>query len=171
MIRVMLDSDKLGDLPPGIAPLLATYSDLVPTIAFLALLQEHHKGSEIVLIDRGLGDPTGLASIIDREDGAVPLGQLVPKYQSMVDRHVRFPTVYSDRNDLAACDEVLAAAGFDEHWRMVATLDGTAWLELPGYQPLHRPAVIQCLSAAMTGIHADGSLVLNPGWHPAAVTS
>ena len=165
-VRVMLDSDALGDLPAGLAPLLGTYADLITSPAELAALRQHHAGSQLVFFDRGLGDPLGIASIVDREDGAVPLGQLAPKFRSMHERGIAFPTCYSDRNDLAACDAELAAAGFDQHWRMVATLDGTAWLDLPGYTPLHRPAVIQCLPAAMTGIHADLSLVLNPGWHP-----
>jgi hypothetical protein len=161
MIRVMLDSDSLGDLPSGIAPLLATYSDLIHDRHQLDLLAEHHLGSVIVLIDRGLGDPTGLASVADVERGAMTPGHLKAWWKARVSR-VPYLTAYCDRSNLAACDAALAGIA-PRHWRWVATLDGT--VAVAGMTPLLRPAVVQVAGSAMLGVHADLSLVLNKGWH------
>jgi hypothetical protein len=162
MIRIMLDSDKLGDLPSSAAPLLSTYSDLIGSPAALRELQAHHAGSKIVLIDRGMGDPTGLASVADTETGALAPSQL-PAWFGRKQRHqVPFLTSYCNRDNLAECDRELQGV---THWRWVATLDGTAVLALPGYTPLRRPAVIQVLGADKIGVHADLSLVYNDSWH------
>jgi hypothetical protein len=161
-VRIMLDSEDLAAIPSGIAPLVASYADLFPTLAALHEFEQAHPASEVVLIDRALGDPLGLASVADVESGALSPGQLPGWFDKKTAANVRYLTVYCDRADLAACD---AALGDRDHWRWVATLDGTAFLDLHGYPPLRRPAAIQCLGSNDVGIDCDLSLVLNPNWH------
>lgn len=166
MIRVAFDSDVLGDLPAGLAPVLMTYSDLVPTHTALNELSDKHPHSEIVLIDRNAGDPLGLASVADVEPGCLTAAQLPGWFERKTKNKIEYLTVYSDRADLPAIDDALRGTGHESHWRWVATLDGT--VDITGLKPLHRPAVVQILGAARLGIHADMSLVLEPGWHPAS---
>ena len=163
MIRVMLDSDQLASLPSGMVPLLSTYSDLIPDLAALAALQRQHPGSEIILIDRGTGDPTGLASVADVEPGALTVAGLPAWFARKTAAKIDDLTVYSDRADLDAIDAVLKGTGHEGHWRWVATLDGT--VDITGMPPLRRPAVVQILGSGQLGLHADLSLVLEPGWH------
>lgn len=157
MIRFMLDSDKLDDLT-GHAGILGTYSDLVTD---LPALRRRFPASEIVLFDRGLGDPTGEASIFDIEPGALTIDKAVQRFDEQHSRGIPFLTTYCDRTDV---DAVRERFGFRDPWRMIATLDGTA--HIGELRALHDPAVIQCLSAAELGMHGDGSLVFNDGWHP-----
>jgi hypothetical protein len=164
-VRIMLDSDDLAAIPSGVAPLIATYADLFPTLTALHEFEQAHPASEVVLIDRALGDPLGLASIADVESGALSPDQLPGWFDKKTAANVRYLTVYCDRDNLAACD---AALGDRNHWRWIATLDGTAFLDLAGYTPLRRPAVIQCLGSNDVGIDCDLSLVMNPNWHPVA---
>lgn len=155
-IRFMLDTDNLNDLT-GHAKLLATYADLVTD---LPALQAKFPNSVIILIDRGLGDHTGQASVFDIERGALTIPQAVQAYDRQHARGVRELTVYCSRDNLAT---VNAAFGARSVYRWIATLDGT--VHIAGFKALEGPAVVQCLSAAMLGYHADGSLVLQDGWH------
>lgn len=75
-VRVMLDSDDLAAIPAGVAPLIATYADLFATLTALHEFEQAHPASQVVLIDRALGDPLGLASIADVESGALSRDQL-----------------------------------------------------------------------------------------------
>lgn len=163
-IRTALDSDNLDALvlARGIAHFTLTYADLFDTEKELQAFTAE-VGNRVVLIDRALGDPLGRASIADDESFAITDGQLARWYDQREEAGTKFITVYTDRDNLAAADAALGARG---HWRWVATLDGTAWLNLPGYRALRRPGLIQCLSSAMTGLPADLSLVLSSGWHP-----
>lgn len=166
MIRIAIDSDKLGDLPAGVAPLLLTYADLVPTRQLLAELEDHHRGSQIVLMDRGLGDPLNLASEADVETAALQPGHLPTWFDRKTKDRIAFLTVYCNQVTLPAVEAALRGTPYQSHWRHVARLDGI-W-DVPGFRALYRPALVQVVSSAMLGIHADGSIVLNPGWHPAA---
>lgn len=159
-IRFGLDSDILGDLE-AVADVLMTYSDLVPNDQALAELHAKFPRSEIVLIDRGLGDPTGKASVLDVETGAATIGDAPSWYDRKHAEGIRYLTIYSDRNNVAAISQ---AMGDRHYFRWVATLDGTVVIN--AFDPLHAPAVVQCLTAAMLGIHADGNLILEDGWHP-----
>lgn len=157
MIRFMIDTDQLAKLT-GHAELLATYSDLVTD---LPALRTKYPRSEIILIDRGLGDPTGHASVFDMEPGALDLEKVVAKYDDANRRGIKYLTVYHDRADTGA---VAKAMGARRYYNWIATLDGTAHVQ--GYDPLHSPAIIQVLSAAELDYHADGSLVFEDSWHP-----
>ena len=163
-VRIALDSDNLDVLvaSKGVAHFTLTYADLFASekelAAFTAAVDNW-----VVLIDRGLGDPLGKASVADEESFAITTGDLRRWYDQHEARDIEYLTIYHDRNSFVAVDQALSGLGF---WNWVATLDGTAWVDLPGYTPLRRPGLIQCLGASQTGIHADLSLVLNPGWHP-----
>lgn len=157
MIRFMIDTDDLSKLTHH-AELLATYSDLVPN---LADLQAKYPASKIILIDRGLGDPTGLASVFDIEPGALSITSAVAKYDDAKRRGIQFLTAYHDRAEAAA---VKAGFGDRNPWHWYATLDGTA--HITGYSPLAGPAVIQVLASNSLDYRADGSLVYEDGWNP-----
>lgn len=157
MIRLMFDSDDLAALPNS-AAFLAAYTDAVPD---LPALQAAHPHSEILLIDRGLGDPGTRATIADVEPGALAIADIPRWYDEHRQAGREFLTIYTDRNDLNAAIASLAGRPAF-HW--VATLDGT--VHVPGFPPLQGPALVQILGADQLGIHADLSLVLRDDWHP-----
>lgn len=157
MIRFMIDTDDLSKLTQH-AEILATYADLVPN---LAALQAKYPASKIVLIDRGLGDPEGKATIFDIEPGALTIAQAVAKYDDAKSRGLDYLTAYHDR---AEANAVKAGFGDRKPWHWYATLDGTA--HITGYNPLMGPAVIQVLASNSLDYRADGSLVFEDGWHP-----
>lgn len=159
MVRIMLDTDNLADLD-GRFELLATYSDLVPDTAALAGLRARFPDSEIVLIDRGLGDPTGQASIADIEPGALGAGALPRWVAEKKAAGIRYLTGYCDRDNLPGVEAIAR----HQIWHMVATLDGTC--HIAGFTPMRGPAVVQILGEQQLGVHADLSLVLEDGWHP-----
>ena len=167
MIRFMLDTDTPdADLPAS--HLFATYADLVPSTAAFGDLRARRPGSVIVLIDRGLGDPLGSASVCDIEPKAIwPPSKFGPWFARKHAAGIEYLTAYCSRSDLSA---VFAAGPFPGTvWHWVATLDGTA--HVIGFTAGHAPAAVQCLSAAMLGYHADGSLVFEDGWHPQPVVA
>lgn len=156
-IRFMLDSDQPSALTMH-AGIVATYSDLITdAAAFEAALS----GADVVYIDRGLGDPGNKATIMDVETGALSVSDAPVLFDTWHSQNRTFITGYVNRGNLAAFN---AAMGKRQVWRWVATLDGTVHID--GDEPLFAPAIVQCLSADMLGIHADGSLVLNDLWHP-----
>lgn len=156
-IRFMLDSDNIADLDP-VAELLATYSDLVPDPK---ALQAKFPDNVIVLIDRGIGDPSGQASVFDIERGTMTIAQARAEYDRKHAAGVPYLTGYVNRTNLDAFDQ--AFKGTDV-WRWIATLDGTS--HIAGIRALHQPAAIQCLPESDLGIHADGSLVFEDRWNP-----
>jgi hypothetical protein len=160
-IRVMLDSDVIGDLD-GHCELVATYSDLATDYE---ALQDQFPHSVVVLIDRGLGDPTGRASVADVQTGAMTVDQFPAWYDRKHKAGVRYLTAYCNRSTLAALDAVL---GNRKPYRWLATLDGTCHID--GFQPLHGPAAVQILGANSVGVHCDLSLVMEDGWHPTPIT-
>jgi hypothetical protein len=161
-VRFMIDTDDLSKLT-GHVELLATYSDLVPNPAEL---RKEFPDSTLILINRGLGDPSGEASVADIEPGALTVAQAVAWYDDAHARGVRYLTAYHDR-DMAA--EVAAGFGHRPHFNWDATLDGTAFIR--GFDPLHSPAVIQVLSSVELDYHADGNLVYEDQWHPRATVN
>ena len=157
MIRFMLDTDQLDKLT-GHVELLMTYSDLVPDYGTIS---RRFPKSKVILIDRGLGDPTGLASVLDIEPGALTINAAIRRYDEQQAKGVDFLTAYHDRADADA----IKAAFLPRHpWHIYATLDGTA--HIAGYVPLEGPAAVQCLSSGELGYHADGHLVFEDGWNP-----
>ena len=162
MIRAMLDSDDLAALG-HVTPLIATYADLFPTHAALHGFLASHPGQQVVLIDRALGDPLGVASVLDIEAHADGVGKLPGWYDRQHGRGIHYLTAYCDRSTLPA---VIQAGGHRHVYHWVATLDGT--VVIGGFAPLAAPAAVQCLGEAQLGVHADLSLVLEDQWHPAA---
>jgi hypothetical protein len=157
MIRTALDSDSLSAF--GIQVDFAlTYSDLVTDPA---AFEAEHPRKQVVYIDRGNGDPGNKASIIDVETGAHRIADIAPWYDHKTAAHVAYLTFYVNRSNMLAAE---AAVGGRHMFRWVATLDGT--IVIPGFTPLVGPDLVQIAGASATGIHADFSLVLNPGWHP-----
>jgi hypothetical protein len=161
MIRVALDTDDLDALD-GRFPILLTYSDLIETHDALAQLVQKYPASHIVLIDRGLGDPTGLATVADYEPGAIwPASELPGWFHAKKAAGLDFLTLYCDRSDRQEALDALKGA---EPWEWIATLDGT--LYVPALKPMERPAVIQFAGSQAAGVHADISLVIDEKWHP-----
>jgi len=161
MIRLAIDSDVL----PGVAgrfPLIFTYSDLVPDYAAFAA---RYPSSEVVLIDRGLGDPTGLASVIDVETGARAPQDIPGWVRDKTSRDIRWLMVYCNRSNLDACRA--AVRDRSVYW-WVATLDGT--LAIPPSMPLAGPTMVQFAGENLTGVHCDVSLVLDEHYRPSRIT-
>lgn len=159
MIRTAIDSDRLDIIMAcnGLAPILLTYSDLVPVFEVLQSKLTH---SKLVLIDRGLGDPSGQASVADIETGLMKPadfpGWLDKKHAAGIDDL----TSYCNRSTLPEVDNAAAGKTF---YRWVATLDGTC--SISGFPSLRGPAAVQILPAASVGIHADLSLVFEDQWN------
>ncbi len=157
MIRVMLDTDQLSALD-GNCELLATYSDLVP---HPGELRAKFPNSHILLIDRGTGDPSGQASIMDVETGAHSVADIPAWLDRKAAQGVKYRTLYVNRSNMAAAQ---SAAGARVHYLWVATLDGTAFVGR--YRALHGPAAIQILPEAKLDAHDDLSLVFEDSWEP-----
>lgn len=156
-IRVMLDTDDITAFDPA-CELLATYSDLVRD---LPALQAHYPDSRIILIDRGLGDPSGKASVADIETGALSIADVPGWLDRKEAEGIEFRTIYEFRNEF---DQIQAAAGHREFYHWLATLDGTAFISR--FKALHGPAAVQILPSSKLGVHADLSLVFEDGWNP-----
>lgn len=152
MPALMLDSDQPAVLLESrFANLrIATYADLVtPEIIAAA-------GPRLKVIDRGSGDPHGLATIADVERGVLSVAEGVAKVRQWLEEKRPQPTIYHNRSTWEEINK--AADGLDyTHW--VATLDGT--MVPSGYYM----AVVQAWGAAALGFHADMSIVWDDGWH------
>lgn len=157
MIRTALDSDQLNQFGTSVNFVLV-YSDLV---ADPAAFEREYPNKQVVYIDRGTGDPGDKASIIDVEKGAYDPSHVAAWYDRKASAHVAYLTYYVNRSNLRTVENNLQGRRM---YRWVATLDGT--LAIEGFAPLSGPDLVQALPAASIGIHADFSLVMNPGWHP-----
>jgi hypothetical protein len=157
MIRTMLDTDRPDQLTVG-ADIIISYADL-----WSQPIEDHLRAlaKAVAWIDRGQGDPNGIASIIDIEPGTFAPGRVAGWLDRKAGQRVPYLTTYCDRAEAAA---VAADAGSRVHWRIIATLDGTVMD--PEWPWTDRPAATQCIAAAALGFHADLSLVLRDGWHP-----
>ena len=166
-MRVMLDTDQPGQLTAaGVrAPILATYADLM-TAADLAGLRA--AWGQVLLIDRGQGDPLGRSSVIDVERGTHGPGDAPGWFDRQTARGVAQLTVYADRSSQAAVNKAMGGRRF---FRWIATLDGT--LHVAPYAPGKQPAAVQVLGAGSLGFHADLSIVLESWWNraPAAAAA
>lgn len=157
MIRTAQDSEDLHAFTHN-TDFILTYSDLLTdTREFEA----EHPGQQVRYIDRGLGDPGGKATIIDIETGARTIRDLVPWYEQKLANHLTYITMYVNRSNIVAANAALGSRPIN---RWVATLDGT--LHVDGFTPMEWPALVQIADSARTGINADLSLVMAPGWNP-----
>lgn len=159
--RLMCDSENLAALLP--TPVIATYSDLITSEAMRDDLQGHFPNSDIVLGDRGLGDPTGRSSWADCERWAMTPDDLPAWHDRQQAADVADLTVYASYNRYARVDAVMAGRDF---YRWVAF-----WghLEVPRYPW----AIIQFADSGMIGADVDLSYIANPQWRarPAPVVA
>jgi hypothetical protein len=159
MDRLGYDSDVISDIPAG-AAVAFTYSDLVPTAQ--ALHQLEARWPVVVLIDRGMGDPTGQASVLDVEKGAATVAHAPGWYDERHKAGIKYLTIYCNRSTMPA---VNAAMGSRSFYRWIATLDGTM---VVGDHP---SAMVQFAPASAighfgTGHHADATIIRQDAWHP-----
>jgi hypothetical protein len=158
VIRTALDSDNLADFTTNVDFIL-TYSDLVTDAPAFEARYQHQ---QVVYIDRGTGDPGNKATIIDIEHGAYSAEHAPGWFDAKTRARLSYLTYYCSRSGI---NSVIAALAGRHMWQWIATLDGA--VAIPGYSPLRSPDLVQCLPAAMIGIHADFSLVLSDAWRPA----
>lgn len=145
------DTPELLTEPRFAACRVATYADLVTP----ALCQELR--GRLVVIDRGLGDPMGLASVADIEPGALTVASAAERMHAWQQQGRPFVTAYHDRAVQQDVDQATAGMGI---FNWVATLDGTL---LPDGRTR---AAVQFAGAASLGFHADLSIVWDDSWHP-----
>lgn len=162
MWRAMLDTDTPLQLPFSTG-LLATYADLADA-PVLAHLEQLH--TTVVWIDRGLGDPAHLATVLDVEAHAQGATGAPAWYDSQHARGRQFLTVYANRSTMPEVNREMGPRPF---YRWIARLDGIA--TVPGFTPGQGPAAVQVMGAAALGIHADYSIVYNAAWNPGPAPS
>lgn len=159
MIRLACDSDRLSSLVE--TPVVLTYADLVPTSHALAALEARFAHSEVGLIDRGLGDPLGVATIADvGEPDTLPAARMADWFDLKRGAGWSCVTGYGS---LATLQHVEQLAGRHGWWRWFARW-GTV-LQAPG----HPDAMLQFDSDPAA--HVDWSIIRNPNWHPRARSS
>jgi hypothetical protein len=150
----MFDSDNPEVLAQmrhdGEAELVATYADLV-TPALAAQF-----GADLLVIDRGNGDPHHLATAGDFERGALKPADAPGWWDEHHDRGDL--TVYADRSTMPALIRELGP--HRPAWRWWATLDGTMRI------PRNPGAMVQFAGTEQTGFHADATIIYNPRWRP-----
>lgn len=150
---LMFDSDDVVVLasPEFAGCRIATYADLVNPKIYAAA------EGRMKVIDRGLGDPHGLATIADIEPGCLTVDAGTARIRQWLSEGRSQPTAYHDRAEWAEVEAKLAGVSY---FTWVATLDGTASPDG------RRPDVVQILDASKVGLHADMSIVWNDRWHP-----
>lgn len=156
MIRLACDSDRLSSLVE--TNVVLTYSDLVPGTAALRELEHRFPLSEVGLIDRGLGDPTGAATIADiGEPGTLTPAQMADWFAV---KRAQGWSCLTGYGLLATLAEVGQLAGPHGWWRWFARW-GTV-LRVPG----HPDAMLQFDNDPDE--HVDWTIIRNPHWHPRA---
>lgn len=156
-IRVALDTDQPEALAAR-ADVLITYADLMTHALFVRL---DASWPDIALVDRGLGDPLDMASIADIEPGALSVAAGVSRIRSWSAAGRPYVTAYADRSLMP---QVITDLGALHPFLWYSTLDGQA--HIIGRPAGFEPALVQCLSAADLGFHADLSLVYEQNWRP-----
>lgn len=153
MPALMFDSDDVTVLagPEFAGCRIATYADLVTPKMYEAA------AGRMKVIDRGLGDPHGLATIADIEPGCLTVDAGAQKIRQWHQENRHQPTAYHDRNEWQAVTHALAGVPY---FTWIATLDGTA--NPDGI----RPDAVQIIGEAKIGLHVDMSVVWNDRWFP-----
>jgi hypothetical protein len=156
---MMCDSDQPSALLP--TPVRATYADLFTSHDQLIEERARHAGSTLILGNRGLGDPLGVATWADYERGALTRESLRRAVEEMHADLRGFVTVYHSA---------------DRATEVVHTLDGlTYWQWVAGWGNLDLRgsghAVHQFLPYTALNVRCDLSVIRSPAWHPAPSTS
>jgi hypothetical protein len=157
MIRFGCDSEDLSALLP--MDFVRTYSDLVPSAGALAELEARFPGSQVMLGDRGLGDPTGRACWFDVERFALTPADMPGKLIAKAAQGITEIDIYGT---VATLDEVVGRIGGHGWWRWYAYWGGG--LHVPG----HPLAQVQFASAGMLGGGVDLTAVHNDYYRPRA---
>jgi hypothetical protein len=149
--QLMFDSDDPAVLEEPIFndSRVATYADLL-TPAIVAKF-----GRRLAVIDRGHGDPMGLAHIVDVESGALSIPEGAAKLRTWVAEHRPYVTAYVNRSNQPALKAELGTV--DPFW-WVATLDGTMNVQ-DSYS-----SIVQFAGEAAFGLHVDVSVVYHTSW-------
>lgn len=156
MIRLACDSDDLSALVH--TDVVLTYSDLIKTDAEHQALKARFAGSVVELIDRGLGDPTGRATVLDVERGARTPADCPGWFDKQHAAGLSWLTVY---HSLDRFSDVDTAMGHRSGWWRWIAMWGHG-LVVPG-----RPTVmLQFTDGARIGARVDLSAVHNDAWHP-----
>jgi hypothetical protein len=155
-IRLACDSNNPDALIE--TDIVLTYSDLIPHEGAHQELKARFPRSVVELIDRGLGDPTGRATILDVERGARSPSQAPGWFDDKHQAGLRWLTVYAS---LVTMRQVDTAMGKRTGWWRWFAYWGNG-LVVPG----HDHAAIQFASDKMLGARVDLSLFPNPAWHP-----
>jgi hypothetical protein len=152
--RLACDSDQLDALIA--TPFVRTYSDLITDPAQLNQLVARFPDSHVELIDRGLGDRSGLASIADIETGALKIGQVRDWLGAKHAAGHQDLVVYCDRDNL---DAVVQACDGMGYWH---------WIAAPGQLvvPSHPDAQVQFAFASGLGAHVDLTIIPNFRYRP-----
>lgn len=152
--RLMCDSDEPDALVP--TDVAATYADLFTHHHQAEGLQARLPRTQLVFIDRALGDPLGLATVADYESHAVGGHDLRAKLERWHTEHRQFVTVYHDEADTEKVMELVGGVSFYQ-W--------VAWYGHLITTP-KRHAVQQFVSNTTLDLHLDLSVIHDPGWHP-----
>lgn len=160
-LRWAADSEHLGALIElrGIDYAM-TYADLFGDLATLDKFRARMAPTVVLLGDRGLGDPTGLATWCDVEahaNGPAGAAQFLATQRAGGKVDPGQLTIYTGMGQLAAVETACGPHGW---WRWIARWgDG---LTAPG----HPMAMLQFASDTMLGAEVDLSIIRQPGWHP-----
>lgn len=155
MIRLACDSDRLSSLVE--TNVVLTYSDLVPGTAALRELEHRFPLSEVGLIDRGLGDPTGAATIADVETGTLSPAKAAEWLVIKRAQGWSNITLYGSQGTLPAMEQLAGPHGW---WRWFARWNSVLQV------PAHPDAMVQFDNDPAE--HLDWTLIRNPHWHPRA---
>jgi hypothetical protein len=155
MIRLACDSDRLGSLVE--TPVVLTYSDLIPNAVALAKLEARFPHSEVGLIDRGLGDPTGQATIANVEPRSITPADMPGWLAAKHRESWSCLTAYGLAATLADVEHVAGPHGW---WRWFARWGSV--LQADG----HPDAMLQFDNDPVG--HVDWTIIRNPQWHPRA---
>ncbi len=155
--RLACDSDDLASLIG--TPFVRTYADLITSPKVLDELRSRFPDSIIELIDRGLGDPGGIATIADVESGALTIAQLPAWFDERHGRGLRDLVSYCSLDNLPA---VIKALDGRPHWNWIAWFGHLFVPERPDAQ-------VQFAPSSALGIHVDLTLVPNYRYRPTLV--
>lgn len=152
-VRAACDTEHLDALVP--MPVIFTYADLFRHRDEYLALCDKFPHSDIVLGDRGLGDPAGLSTWADVERFALQPEHAPRWYDRQHDAGHRDLTVYGSLDNYPAID---AAMGQRSFFRFVA-----AWGNARIRQ--HPWAIVQVVPGTQINAMWDFDLVWDTNWH------
>ena len=152
-VRAACDTEHLDALVP--MPVIFTYSDLFPHRDEYLALQDRLPHSDIVLGDRGLGDPTGLSTWCDVERFALKLEDAPRWHDRQHDAGHRDLTVYGSLDRYPAINHAMGDRPF---YRFIAAWNNA---RLPDYPW----AIVQVMPGTQINTRWDFDLIWDINWH------